>query len=273
MRRRISIVAAGIVVVAASILGIIWIFKNANFVLPPAKNAAASLPGLLNYARERELKNDLLEAKDSYQKLINEFSGSAEVGKWQKKVDNLNMRLLFSPVITPKSIPYQVKPGDNLTKVAREFKTTADLIRRSNNIADNTIFPGQKIKIWTAPFSIVVDKSQNILILKADEEVFKTYAVSTGKNNCSPVGSFKIVNKLIHPTWFKAGAVVPAGSPENILGTRWLGIDLPGYGIHGTTEPKSLGTQATQGCIRMANADVEELYTIIPEGTQVVIVD
>jgi lipoprotein-anchoring transpeptidase ErfK/SrfK len=52
-----------------------------------------------------------------------------------------------------------------------------------------------------------------------------------------------------------------------------MGLDLPSYGIHGTTEPQSLGRQATQGCVRMANPDVEELYTIIPIGTEVTIVD
>jgi lipoprotein-anchoring transpeptidase ErfK/SrfK len=52
-----------------------------------------------------------------------------------------------------------------------------------------------------------------------------------------------------------------------------MGIDVPSYGIHGTTEPQSLGKQVTQGCVRMANPEVEELYTIVPLGTEVTIVD
>jgi len=52
-----------------------------------------------------------------------------------------------------------------------------------------------------------------------------------------------------------------------------MGIDFPGYGLHGTTDPKSLGKQVTQGCVRLSNSDVEELYTIVPIGTEVVIVD
>ena len=133
--------------------------------------------------------------------------------------------------------------------------------------------PGKKLKVWNAPFGIFVDKSQNILLLKVDEEVFKTYVISTGKNGCTPIGVFKITNKLTNPTWFKAGTVVPADSPENILGTRWLGFNLPGYGIHGTNDPQSLGQQATQGCIRMSNTEVEEIYTLIPVGAEVTIVD
>jgi lipoprotein-anchoring transpeptidase ErfK/SrfK len=144
---------------------------------------------------------------------------------------------------------------------------------KSNNLDGSKIIPGRKIKVWNAPFSIFVDKSQNILLLKSDEEVVKTYLASTGKNNSTPVGTFKITNKLPNPTWFKAGAAVPPESPENVLGTRWMGFDLPGYGIHGTTEPKELGKQVTQGCVRLSNNDVEELYTIVPLGTEVTIVD
>jgi lipoprotein-anchoring transpeptidase ErfK/SrfK len=52
-----------------------------------------------------------------------------------------------------------------------------------------------------------------------------------------------------------------------------MGFELAGYGIHGTVDPQSLGKQVTQGCVRMANNEVEELYSIVPEGTEVAIVD
>jgi lipoprotein-anchoring transpeptidase ErfK/SrfK len=237
------------------------------------KSGGTSTQGLLNEAKTLQAKGDLPALKKIYQKLVNDFPNSAEVMSWQKKIDDTNMKLLFSSALTPKSALYMIKPGDTLTKIAREFKTTPELIKKSNGLSDDKIIPGRKIKVWKAPFSIVVDKSQNILLLKSDEEIMKTYIVSTGKNNSTPVGNFKITSKLINPTWFKAGAVIPAGSPKNILGTRWLGLDRPSYGIHGTTEPQSLGRQATQGCVRMTNQDVEELYIIVPIGTEVIIVD
>ena len=81
------------------------------------------------------------------------------------------------------------------------------------------------------------------------------------------------MNKQVNPTWFKAGAVVPPDSPENILGTRWMGFDLKSYGIHGTTDPDALGKQVTAGCVRMRNSEVEELYDIAPIGTEVTMVD
>ena len=230
-------------------------------------------PGLISRAKELEAKNNLLEAKNTYQKMIEDSPNSASVMNWQKKIEELNIKLLFSPAITAGSTLYEIKPGDTLAKIAREFKTTVELIMKSNGLASERIIPARKLKVWTVPFSIVVYKSQNILILKTNDEVIKTYVVATGKNNSTPVGTFKITSKLPNPTWFKAGAVVPASSPANILGTRWMGFDLAGYGIHGTTEPQSLGKQVTQGCVRMSSPEVEELYAIVPVGTEVTIID
>jgi len=263
-----------IVIIAVVVIGGVAVFlgsKKINKVVQIASHSSAR--SLSNQAHALETKGSLLEAKLLYQRLVNDFPDSSEVMDWQKRAEDINIKLLFSSVPTPKSIIYQIRPGDTLNKIAREHKTTTELIMKSNNINDALIIPGRKIKVWNTPFNILVDKSQNILLLKNNEEIIKTYIVSTGKNNCTPVGTFKIVNKLPNPTWFKAGAVVSPQSPENVLGTRWMGFDLAGYGIHGTVEPKELGKQVTQGCVRLNNSDVEELYTIVPVGTEVTIIE
>ena len=130
-----------------------------------------------------------------------------------------------------------------------------------------------KLRVLDGKFSIFVDKSQNILILKLNGEVTKTYIVSTGDNNSTPIGTYKITSKLVNPVWYKDGKAIPASSPENILGSRWLGFDLPKYGIHGTIEPENIGKQITAGCVRMINEEVEELFSLVPAGTEVTIVD
>ncbi len=178
----------------------------------------------------------------------------------------------LSPQMDAHSVVYEVQPGDNLTKISKKHHVTVDLLKRVNGISD-ALKPGMKLKVPTAKLSLVVDKSQNTLILKADEEVLKTYVCATGTNNSTPVGVFKITDKLVDPTWYKAGAVVPPGSADNVLGTRWMGITQKGYGIHGTTEPDKLGQQVTAGCVRMRNDEVEELYALVPPGTEVTIVD
>lgn len=267
-KKNLLIIIAALIIV----LGLFFVVGKKIFNGAGSKNSQ-STKVLVTQAHALEAKGNLLEAKLLYQKLVNDSPESVNVADWQKKAEDLNIKLLFSNKITPKSVVYKIKPGDTLNKIARTYKTTAELIMKSNNIVDSLIVPGREIKVWNAPFNILVSKSQNMLWVKSDEEVFKTYIVSTGKNNSSPVGTFKIINKLPNPTWFKAGAVVPASSPDNVLGTRWLGFDLAGYGIHGTIEPKELGKQVTQGCVRLQNSDVEELYSYIPVGTEVTIID
>jgi lipoprotein-anchoring transpeptidase ErfK/SrfK len=118
-----------------------------------------------------------------------------------------------------------------------------------------------------------VDKSDNTLTLATDKEIIKVYKVGTGKEDVTPAGTFTIETKLIDPVWYKTGGAIPYGSPENILGSRWLGLNLPQYGIHGGAKEDELGRQVSAGCVRMLNKDVEELFDIVPRGTEVVIVD
>ena len=272
MKKKI-LFSLGIILIITVVI-VLAVYKNNKNGLPLSPDASlGSAAALLAEAKSLEAKGELSGAKEAHQKLVNQFANSGEIMNWQKKIEDLNIKLLFSAAITPESTFYTVKPADTLAKIAREYRTTIELILKSNNLSSDRIIPGRKIKICNVPFTILVDKSQNVLLLKAKEEIFKTYTVSTGKNNCTPVGNFKIANKLINPTWFKSGAVIPPNSPENVLGTRWLGFDLPGYGIHGTNEPQNLGKQVTEGCVRMQSSEVEELYIIIPIGTEVTIVN
>lgn len=277
MKNRLIFIIAGIIFIAALAAAAVFKFNQ------PKKDAASenevqlkteSEALLLAEAVELEQRSDFAGLKSVYQKLINDFSGNKDVGAWQKKLDETNIKIILSPqVVSGLSQEYVIQPLDNLTKISKQFNTTIDLIKKINNLASDKINPGKKLKIWTGKFSVLADKSQDILMLKCNDEIIKTYNVSTGLNNSTPVGTFKITTKLVNPVWYKSGAVVPPDSPENILGTRWMGFDLEGYGIHGTTSPESIGKQATAGCVRMLNNEVEELYIFLPQGTEVTIVD
>lgn len=176
----------------------------------------------------------------------------------------------FSTAVGPGDATYAVQPGDTLTRIARKNGITVELLRVSNGIRGDMIRVGQRLKVPKANFSVVVDKSQNTLTLKDGEEVVKIYRCSTGREGITPPGTFRIVNRMVDPVW---KGVVNPGDPKNPLGTRWLGFDLPQYGIHGTNDPESIGKAVTDGCVRLANNDVEELYTLLAEGTSVTVVE
>lgn len=240
-------------------------------VAQASSNVAAE--DLLNNAKQLLKDRNLYEAKVSYQKILNEYPDVDNIQEIQNKLEQINMDIIFSNAQSPNSVIHEVVSGDTLGELAKKYGTTIELIKQKNNLKSNIIRIGQRLSIWTGKFDIYVDKSQNVLNLKLNDEVVKVYNVSTGANNNTPVGEFKITTKLVDPVWFNRGVVVPPESPQNVLGTRWLGFDIQGYGIHGTVEPETIGQQVTAGCVRMRNNEVEELYSLIPIGTHVSIVD
>ena len=116
---------------------------------------------------------------------------------------------------------------------------------------------------------IVVSLEDHKLALVEDGKVKKVYTVAVGKPSTpSPVGTFTIARRVMNPTYSHDGRVVPPG-PNNPVGTRWMGLSIPGYGIHGTNVPSSIGKAASHGCIRMARKDLEELYPMVEVGDTV----
>jgi lipoprotein-anchoring transpeptidase ErfK/SrfK len=116
---------------------------------------------------------------------------------------------------------------------------------------------------------IVVSIPDRKLAVMEDDRVVRVFETAVGApKSPSPTGSYKIVNSLEDPTWYSKGKVVGPGKC-NPLGTRWLGLSLKGYGIHGTNVPSSIGRNASHGCIRMRNHDVEELSKMVAVGDAV----
>ncbi len=127
--------------------------------------------------------------------------------------------------------------------------------------------------------TIVINRSLNRLALYDANRLARTFPVATGQAIYpTPKGVWHIVVKWKNPTWYppvqddwaKGLKPVPPG-PGNPLGTRWMGLDAPGVGIHGTDEPTSIGYSASHGCIRMQVPDAEWLFDHVDVGTTVYI--
>lgn len=111
----------------------------------------------------------------------------------------------------------------------------------------------------TPAYSITINRNARKLTLYRNGKVYRTYLVAIGKRRTpTPAGTFKIINKQINP-----------GGP---YGIRWMGLSAKGIGIHGTNNPASIGKAVSNGCIRMYNKDVIELFNIVPVGTIVKII-
>lgn len=143
----------------------------------------------------------------------------------------------------------------------RYLETLAALVVVAGEaLAQETRLPRRKI---------VVSIPDRKLAFLDDGRVVKIFPVAVGAAATpSPVGSFIIVERLTNPTWYHPGKVVPPGK-DNPLGPRWIGLSRKGYGIHGTSSPRSIGRPASHGCIRMRNTDIKELFSLVEIGDTV----
>ncbi len=130
---------------------------------------------------------------------------------------------------------------------------------RAQNVDDAPAIAGSARKILVS----IPDRK---LALIEDGRAIRIYQIAVGAPvSPSPSGEFHIVNRLSTPTYYHPGKVVPPGV-DNPLGTRWMGLSIKGYGIHGTNLPRSIGKAASHGCFRMRRKDLEELFELVRVG-------
>lgn len=128
---------------------------------------------------------------------------------------------------------------------------------------------------------ILVRTGENKLYLYENGAMAKSWSVATGSATyATPTGTWKVVDKLVDPSWYNPNsswsrgmpAVIGPG-PNNPLGQRALELSAPAILIHGTPDRASIGYNASHGCVRMLAEDEQELFDLVEVGTSVVIVD
>lgn len=121
---------------------------------------------------------------------------------------------------------------------------------------------------------ILINVPARALRLYENDKCVAMYPVGVGTvNTKTPVGYYKVVEKIVNPTWIDpqdTSVVIPSGE-DNPLGYRWIGIG-GNYGIHGTNKPESVGKYVSNGCVRMVETDVEKVFDKVEIGTQVQII-
>lgn len=258
---------------------------------PPVAPAARPEPVVLSEAElgarvaaERALaaalalksKGKWLEARAALRAFLDGSPSGEHRAEAETLLGEVNMRILLGRIPAPEKIEQVVVTGDTLGKISAQHNVPIALLVQSNGLKDERdIRPGSRLLIYPAAFSVLVEKTKFSLTLLDHGRFFKRYAVGVGAADSTPTGEFRLVDRIAEPTWYRAEdrKAIPFGDPENILGTHWLALNIPNYGIHGTWEPDSIGKASSRGCIRLLNRDIEELYTILPRGTPVRIVN
>lgn len=258
---------------------------------------ATQVADMLEQATGHLNRGELVSARA----VLNDALRSAEATESDRRriredLTTINQELFFGSSVYPGDAlceMYEIQSGDSLARITKNQSLTVDwrLIQRVNRISNpSRIRVGQKIKLVRGPIHAVVTKRDYRIDLYAgppDDEsqwtFLRSYPVGLGEDNSTPVGEFVVRSnsKLINPVWRnpRTGEHFAADNPENPIGERWIGIEgvgnsavHEGYGIHGTIDPDSIGTDASMGCVRMNDGAVEVVYEMLVEQVSRVIV-
>ena len=182
----------------------------------------------------------------------------------------------LQPVIT------RGKYGLELDRVKTSQQITAALAiaRRSGVIRPTWKSVAPSVTSGDFGSIVVIYRGSNELHLYNGTSPLQTFPVATGQSSYpTPLGSWHVVDMQRDPWWRPPDSAwaqglkpIPPG-PGNPLGTRWMGLDAAGVGMHDTPDAASIGYSASHGCIRMRIPDAEWLFDHVEIGTPVFIVD
>ncbi len=181
---------------------------------------------------------------------------------------------------------YTAKSGEDLYSIAKKFGLAIEHLMFANGMKGLQTYSGQKLLIPLKRIPPSVEMQSGIVLNLAERglyvyekgKVISFYPVAIGATGkwMTPTGDYKIITKVkdpvwIPPEWADEETPVPAG-PDNPLGDRWMGLNAPGYGIHATNRPITIGQAASHGCIRMYPESAHKLFEQVYVGMPVKIV-
>jgi hypothetical protein len=263
-------------------------------VAPPSPFDSASAQGALRRGMELLAAQKLIEARGELSAAI--FSGALDEAQAQQArnaLEDLADMTIFSSRILegdPYAIQYTVEQGEILDKLERrlQLRVPSPILLKINGIPSaSSIRAGQTLKLIQGPFHAVVSKSgftMDIFLHRPGlEKVYiKRLRVGLGKNGSTPVGSWKVGlgRKMKNAIWYPPPTsgmtlALRPGDKDYPLGTAgyWIGLigtdpntsGFAGYGIHGTNNLASIGKAESLGCIRLADADIDLVFSLLYE--------
>ncbi len=236
--------------------------------------------------------NNLLEARRVLSRALytEEVPAKPIADVLRGQLADINAELVFTDRVTPGddlAERYRIQPGDFLSRIGPRYDIPYQLIERINGIEANRIRAGQYLKVLRGPLHVRVVRSQYVMdVFGRDPQGEPVHVISfpvgLGENDSTPDGMWLVEpgRKVINPDWRnpRTGEYYSRDDPANPIGNYWIaleGMDAQtagqrGYGIHGTIEPDSIGSQASMGCVRLRDEDIELLYFMLASGDSTV---
>ena len=194
----------------------------------------------------------------------------------------------------------RVQKGQTLTDIGRRFNLGYNEMRRANpgvhvwvpTVGARVVLPSEFILPDAPHRGIVVNLAAMRLFYfprrkRGQPQVLITHPVGIGRRGfVTPQGVTHVVSHEKNPVWIvppsilaehaKEGAPLPrvvGPGPDNPLGDYALHLGWPGYLIHGTNKPVSVGWRVSHGCIHLFPEDIKQIFHLVPNGTEVRVVN
>jgi len=276
---------------AAAAAGITEAIEDAVAAVPAPEPFTISGDAKAMYDRADRLisEGDTIEARNVLSQVLlseNAELSTSDATLIRERLADLNQTLIFSPELfegDPICKPYEV--DTLLSRIGVRHRVPWQLLEVINDIKAQRVQAGQTIKVLQGPLHARVIKHQfamDVFAVGVDgAPVFvHTFPVGLGKDDKTPVGRWKVTagKKVANPNWRdeENGEFFESNNPLNPIGEYWIPIEgtetktkgKKGFGIHGTIEPSSIGKEASRGCIRLGDADIELVFYLLTDHSQ-----
>ncbi|MEM6459433.1 MAG: L,D-transpeptidase family protein [Planctomycetota bacterium] len=235
-------------------------------------------------------EGDLVEGRNVLSRLLLADDlrlGPADADAVRARLDEVNQTLFWSPDVAegdPVASLYQ-NDGAFLSQIGVKHRVPYGLLERINQLDARNLRGDHVLKVVQGPLHARVTKSRFIMDVYAltpdGEPVYLThFPVGLGEDDKTPPGNWQVTkaSKVTNPSWRddENNQFYAPDDPENPIGEFWIaihGLDASnrgkrGFGIHGTIEPDSIGQEASRGCIRLADGDIDLVFDLLTDHSQ-----
>lgn len=229
-------------------------------------DSSSLLPVIASWMHEREEAIILQSAIQAYQTKTGVLPDKPEQIT-KAYPDNLlpgltpRMKEVFPEALQRVKEPAKEKLNQPSTQPPqKEGNAVSGAPTQTNPVSQSASSPQSKASALplSEPLRIIIDTDQHQLAVVSGDYILRRYPVGLGGAK-TPQGDFIISEKVRNPN----------GKSNGEFGSRGMTLSDTLYAIHGTNKPSSIGKDESHGCVRMLQADVEELYNIVPQQTKV----
>ena len=250
-----------------------------KFAAPPPVPTPPPDPAAPELAKVAALRKDkkVEEARALLDSIVTNYPTSPRIDEARNQLGEINADLALSTAPSADKVEYVVKGGDSLDKIARQLKTSPELIMRSNNLANTVIQPGQRLLVFQPDFSLEIHVADKRVVLLQKNRFFKQYLART---LTAPGGArtAELKTRIAEKAAYRDGKRVSFGTKEYAGATRWITLaQPPGYTLYPETPPAPAGSAPGTAAAKPSTGlgldpgDMDELHTLVSNGLPVTI--